>query len=605
MRRLLYLILICLTLSCSESEERRMALQRAVSVMNDAPDSALHILDSLGKYESQFGRHFRMQCGLHRLNAFNKLDTLFRSTEEAQQYADYFDSHGTPNERILAYYLLGRAYYDMGESPMALECYQTAISKADTTAKDCDYLQMSRVYSQMAYIFWQQNLLNRNVECLNKAINSAWMARDTISALMNMSHKADVYDALQMYDSIIAVCDTVFESFRKYNCRNNAASVLGSSIESLIKNGNIRKAKCYIDIYESESGFFDSNGNIDSGREIYYYIKGRYYLAINKQDSAEYYFRKELYDGKDFNNQNAASWGLALLFQQQNRPDSAAKYAMYSYEMNDSVYAQMSTKEIEKTYSLYNYIHYQESALLERLKAENEQKKVITLSLLFVILILFVVYYVRRERQKEKYRRLKYEENISSLAQLQSDVVMLKQQKEHLERMLSDERDGRIKQNRESESFGLYAEALQQTIARKEERISELQSNILSLTLKDENEYTLPLPELLQHNNYMSLHKLVVKGLPPTKEQWQDITIMVQDVFPNFYEFIQSKKVCLNEKQFNTCLLLRLYVKPRTIANMLGVSPAYISKIRSVMCPVLFGFKGTSKDFDSRIMQIC
>lgn len=347
MRRLIYLILICLTLSCSESGERRMALHRAVSVMNDAPDSALHILDSLGKYESQFGRHFRMQYMLHRLNALNKLDTLFRSTEEAQQYADYFDAHGTPNERMLAYYLLGRAHYDMGESPMALECFQTAVSKAYTTANDCDYLQMSRVYGQMAKIFWQQNLLKRNLECLNKATNYAMIAGDTISALMNMSHKADVYDALQMYDSIIVVCDTVSEEFRKYDCRYNAAAVLGSSIESLIKIGNIRKAKRYIDIYELESGFFDSDGNIDTGREIYYYIKGHYYLAINRLDSAEFYFRKELRNGRDFNNQNAASWGLALLFQQQNRPDSAAKYALYSYEMNDSVYAQMSTKEIE------------------------------------------------------------------------------------------------------------------------------------------------------------------------------------------------------------------------------------------------------------------
>lgn len=604
MRRLLYLILICLTLSCSESEERRMALHRAVSVMNNAPDSALHILDSLGKYESQFGRHFRMQCGLHRLNALNKLDTLFRSTEEAQQYADYFDGHGTPNEQMLAHYLLGRAYYDMGESPMALECYQTAISKADTTAKDCDYAPMSRVYSQMAKIFWQQNLLKRNLDCLNTASHYAWMARDTVSALLYMTHKIDAYDAMQMYDSVMTVTDAMLENYRKCGYNNLAASILGSSIESLIKIGNIRKAKRYIDIYESESGFFDSNGKIESGREIYYYIKGHYYLAINKQDSAEYYFRKELRDGRDFNNQNAASRGLALLFQQQNRTDSAAKYAMYSYEMNDSVYAQMSTKEIEKTYSLYNYIRYQESAMQEKLKAENEQKKFIILISLFVILILFVAYYVRRVRQKEKYRRIKYEENISSLAQLQSDIVMLKQQKEHLERILSDERDVHIKQIRNTESLGQYVEALQQTITRREERISELQSNISSLTLKDKTEYTLPLPELLQHPSYMALHKLVVKGLPPTEEQWQEITAIVKDVFPNFYVFIQSKKGCLNEKQFKTCLLLRLSVKPKTIAYMLNVTPAYISKIRSEMCLVLFGFEGTSKDFDNRIMQI-
>ncbi len=37
------------------------------------------------------------------------------------QATAYFDSHGTPNERLRAHYLLGCAYRDMGEAPQAIE----------------------------------------------------------------------------------------------------------------------------------------------------------------------------------------------------------------------------------------------------------------------------------------------------------------------------------------------------------------------------------------------------------------------------------------------------------------------------------------------------
>ena len=94
-----------------------------------------------------------MQERLHQLNAFNKADSIFRSTDEAQALVDYFEDHGTPNEQMLAYYLLGRAYHDLHEAPMALKYFQIASERADTTATDCDYAQLSRVYGQMSSVF--------------------------------------------------------------------------------------------------------------------------------------------------------------------------------------------------------------------------------------------------------------------------------------------------------------------------------------------------------------------------------------------------------------------------------------------------------------------
>ena len=157
MRRVSYLLLlILLMVACSERQAYVEALGRAKAMVNERPSDALAILDSLGTHESDFGKHFRMQYRLLRLNTLNKLDTVFHSTTEAQTLADYFDDHGTSNEQMLAHYLLGRAYYDLHEAPMALHSFQEAAEKADTTASDCDYRQLSRVYGQIGKLFYHQ-----------------------------------------------------------------------------------------------------------------------------------------------------------------------------------------------------------------------------------------------------------------------------------------------------------------------------------------------------------------------------------------------------------------------------------------------------------------
>ena len=141
-------------------------------------------------------------------------------------------------------------------------------------------------------------------------------------------------------------------------------------------------------IYESESEYFDSLGNIQKGREIYYKIKGLYFLHTNALDSAEYYFRKELRDGKDFNNQNAGANGLTELFQRLHMPDSVAKYSQYAYAMSDSLYARRTVKEIERAQALYNYTRHQKIAHQESQNAARANSRLIICIVILLIVLL-------------------------------------------------------------------------------------------------------------------------------------------------------------------------------------------------------------------------
>lgn len=577
MKYLLYVLFPCLALqSCSEPRERREALSHALSVMDEHPDSALLILDSLGKHEPQFGSGFRMRYRLHRINALNKLDTVFRSTAEMQALADYFNSHGTANEQMLACYLLGRAYYDTGESPMALRCFHDAVAKADTTAGDCNFGQLSRVYGQMSTIFYKQKLWNEDLKYTELEIRYAWKDKDTLNALLAMSGKARIYKNLLEQDSAIYICEHVSDLFRQYGYDDYAAATLGLIIRPLINKGRMGKAKQYIDRYESESGFFDSNGDIEHGREVFYYSKGMYYLAMHKHDSAEYYFRKELQNGKDFNNQNAASRGLALLFLKINYPDSAAKYALYSYEMNDSCYSQMTTDKVKEIQAMYDYNRSQEIAQKEKHKASLI---IIWFGIsvsVFTIIIAIVIYkraiYKREKQENEQ----KYNKKVEDLVKMQQELVKARSHEIEYKELIDN----------------------------MERQVEQLNAEVNEYHNKNYKRQKTAKECWLSSDEYKKLDLLVAKGQTLSDEELEHIHKLVVIYFPRFYEFISSQRFSLNKNEFNVCLFIRLYIKPNNVCHLLNVSPSYVSKMRSEMLHRLFGVTGKPKEFDERIQNI-
>ena len=545
MRRVSYLLLlILLMVACSERRAYVEALGRAKAVLGEHPSEALAILDSLGTHESDFGKHFLMQYRLLRLSTLNKLDTVFRSTAEAQTLANYFDDHGSSNEQMLAHYLLGRAYYDLREAPMALHCFQEAAEKADTTASDCDYRQLSRVYGQIGNLFYYQNSMDEDRKYTELAVRYAWKGNDTLNALLNMAEMISIYRNQHKIDSAIMTCENLSAQFRQYGYVNYSAGILASVTKDLLEKGQIDKAKEYIDRYE-----------------LY--------------DSAEYYFRKELSEGKDFNNQNGGARGLALLFQKTNKPDSAVKYALYSYAMNDSIYAQMATNEIERARGLYDYTRNQEMAQKEEKRANAEHNKVLSVCFVLFIVITGTFVVIRHERRRRKGETQKYKQSISSLAKTQADIIKLRSQGKELKRMISEKE---IEMERLSKDIEVYKDKV-------------------GIQIKSAD-------SLLQESSvYDKLQKSAAKGVVVSDEEWHQIYMMVIEILPHLYQFISSKKHELNDKEFKICILIRLHFSPKEIANMLDVSSAYITKLRNNMMVKLFGEEGKSKDLDERLMQ--
>jgi hypothetical protein len=517
----------------------------------------------------------RMRAELDSINQRNRNDQPFTAAD-VQPYVNFFDDHGTPNDRLLAHYLLGRAYHEHGEAPMALQCYQDALDCADTLSTDCDYVQLSRVFGQMALLFYEQGLYRQQLNYNNQSVMYAWKGKDTLLALRNYEQNYLVYRGLGVTDSAILIIEDVAQKYTLYGYNVYSAISLGLAIRPLVDEGKFQKAKDYMNIYESQSGRFDSRGNIEVGREIYYKTKGLYFLYTENLDSAEYYFRKELRDGKDFGNQNSAANGLALLYNKIHKPDSAAKYAIYAYTMLDSVYAQRTPKEVERIQALYDYTRHQKIAHQEQKKA-NQRTIIIWICVGIIIVICLLTFIIIRElTRKKKTAEQKYMQSQSVIEQAQRDIVKLK----------------------------TNAEINKELISEKEQIIREQETIMKALLQRNTDSQSLADRQLKATAIYGKFEQLSVIGQKPTNAEWEQMKEQIFKCYPGFKDFISKHEHHLNEKEYKTCLLIRIGFKPKMVSHMLEVDPSYVSNIRSEMLQKLFNLSGNSKSFDKMLKEI-
>ena len=523
------------------------------------------------------GRYTAMRKGLDSINMLNKSYQPF-TVADIQPYVQYFDDYGTSNDRVLAYYLMGRAYHDQREAPMALEYYQKAIEQADTTEKDFDFAQLSKVYGQMADLFYYQNLYDEQLVSLEKAIFNAWKSKDTLAAIMDEEQKVKAFWKMKEYGYVLYTVNSVYDKYRRYCYPIQAAISLSASFPTLIELDSLDALHHAMLVYEKESNLFDENGNIEKGREVYYYYKGLLCLKEQRLDSADYWFRKELRDGKDWNNQNAASYGLAMLYEQRHMPDSAAKYYKYSYAMNDSVNEHKAITEVERMQALYDYTRNQEIAMQESDRAERFANFLRLGTALFIALCLIVYIIINRYRQHIKEKHQQYMQSLMQIEQAQSDIIRLR-----------------------NEGSGLET-----TISQKEEIITRLQAELVTYHQQvNKNSREIQETKLKKSEIYQTFIKLSVKGKQPTENEWRALRVVLFDLFPQFHQLLISESHSLNVNEFNACILIRAHFKPGDICNMLDVSSSYANKLRRTLLKKLFNTEGKADEFDERIISVC
>ena len=580
--KVIYLLLILLILtSCAGNRKYDDLMKRADSIMNVNDDSAkvaIRMLDGIKSQLPEFSQSQKMRYELLRHKAMNKACITFTSDSVMKKVVDYYDNHGSANERMLANYVLGCVYRDMYETPMALEYYNKATEQADTTAADCDYGTLYRVYSQMGFLFSKQYLPYQLLDAFGKAVKYAYLAKDTLNAIINYQNRENAYSYLGNKDSVIAINLHAATMFKQIGNNYAAAIAFGCNYNYYIEKKDFINAKKAFEAYNSTG--YEGNSNYEDAKAYVLCLKGTYYMFTGQLDSACYILQQSLKFCKSFSNKAATTKALAHYYAKVNQPSLAMKYALQSSEYNDSDLIEARKTQLQQVKAMYDYGRNQEIARMAELKAKRSTQMNYMIVFACVVLFLFLSYVYRKQLALKKKRiaasKLVYEDCLLKLKRLQEEKAQLVAEKD---------------------------KKLAQIITEKENAISKLVSEIHDI----QNRYSLSSMSdaylvLKNSSIYKKIQCIEAHPLEEmTEEDWTELADTVEELIPNFIPMLKNR---VSDRDYRICLLIRLGIPASLMARLLNLSDAAISKSRKTMLKKLCGKVGKPKEFDEYVLHI-
>ena len=580
--KVIYLLLIIMILtSCAGNRKYDDLMQRADSIMNVNDDSAkvaIRMLDGVKSQLPEFTQAQKMRYELLRHKAMNKACITFTSDSVMKEVVDYYEDHGSANQRMLANYVLGCVYRDMHEVPLALEYYNKATEQADTTAADCDYGTLYRVYSQMGFLFSKQYLPYQLLDAFGKAEKYAYLAKDTLNAIINYQNKGDAYDYLGKKDSVVAINLRSANMFKRIGDNYNAAIALGCNYSYYIEKQDSVNAKKAFEAYFSTG--YEGNSNYGDAKAFLLCEKGRYYMFVSRLDSAFSCLNKSLKLSKSYSNKAAATKVLAQYYARVNKPVLAMKYALKSSEYNDSDLLAVRESQLQQIQAMYNYGRNQEIARKAELKAERITMLVYVLIAGGVVIFLLLTYLYLKQLKKKKEKILVtkhlYDDSLLKLRQKQEELELL--------RTVNDRKIADVIKEKE------------QTINKLEDDLKDIRDKYSNSSLSDVD-ILLKESSIYKRIKYLELHPKEIMR----ENDWIELEETIEQLIPSFIPLLKNR---LNVIAYRICLLVKLEISTSSIAILLGLSSSAISKYRKVMLEKLCGRSGKPKDFDEYIRQI-
>ena len=519
------------------------------------------VLASCTDYEAMCQRlSYVSQC--------NRADTVFTEAwlPTVDSLVNYFDRHGNANEKMMTHYLKGRVHHDMGESPIALECYQKAVEMADTTRKDCDLRTLAAIYGQMADLFHLQYLPDDEMSAIKMAEYYDWKNNDTLSAIIAYRLRTKVYHLRCDTDSMLYITNRCIDFYHKLGHNDLAAQLLIIPISVCLDRGQYEEAWKYMQIHENESGFFDKKGNIKPGKELYYFYKGKYFLSQNKIDNAIIEFRKTLSGGFS----EAGYKGLLSAYEQRHIPDSIAKYARQYSTSNDSTFMHVNQDMIHQISSQYIYTRQQRIAEESKMNATCLRLYLIFVILIAITIITTCAYFINKIRTKSMLR-------INQLLNTKNELISM-----------LDEKQVQIESINEVNTKILETQLKEQKQLRTEiEYLNE------ELEKFSNSEMEKAFSKTTMGQLFQTIRDNYPKLAPPSSMDWIRFTKSFREHFSLYYKFITDGNR-LSKDQLKVCMMIRLNFHEFEMVHFMNVDNQRINRVKQQINKKLFGEMNSS-----------
>ena len=583
------------------------SLRLADSLMDSRPDSALAVLDAARGQTVGAPEAVRMRYQLLRHQAMNKAFVPFTTDSVMRAVADYYDRHGTANDRLLAHYLLGCVYRDLGEAPKAIAAYHEAAEQADICTPGCDFALLSRVHGQAAALMEKLQLPDEALVETKKAEHYATIAGDTMAAIANYAYQSTLYYLMGDMDSVLNI--SIGSSIRILQHGDTLLSLLYSlpaitayiSLDSLQQAGELlRRYQMVHHRYESENF---TRGMLGDD----FVVIGEYYRKKGMLDSAKFYYN--LVYPESPNTTLLLYRELAHYFAAVGNTDSALFYADSYVAMDDTVYRESVRRDFQKMNAIYNYEHSERREAQKSLELMQTRRLAVVVTLfLFVSFITVVVIIIRRKHRLSSLLNLlntryadslrEYDDAMAQLHQLQ-DKLAVNQEILQAIQQKSDEHEELTKRLQgELAYMAIDISSKEEEIERLKKTISDFQDDGAPPEEWDLNS------DVLKHPVVLRLRERIKSGRRPTDQEFSEIREVVDHYYPQFVPKLKALYPEISVENVFFCMFVKLRFIPSELCVIFRLTSQAVSNRRRNLCKMLFKSRSGAKEFDYNIRKL-
>ena len=520
--------------SCNTSVSYPSTMWQAEECMNICPDSALTLLqgmeDSIADYPEEVQRYWHLLT----IQAKDKQYITHTSDSLINQIVQYYEEYSDKAKLMLAYYYQGRVYRDMNDAPRALKAFQRA-----ENLSTLDWNLLTKIYSQMGYLFSYQGLYDEVIRVNRKAIELYFQQGKEAKASYAWRDIARMYDMKEEADSAFHYYKKACHTALADNDSARYYGILSESAEVYRKMGMTDSALQILSLSLKQS-------RIRNKAHIYMML-GDVYEDLQFWDSA-YYYRQKVLDTDNIYKKFDNYVGLAWIEKARGNEKQALHYMEQALWLNDSIRQITQTEAIAKINSLYNYQHTEAENARLQLSKERYEKMVLVVVLIALVAVGVCVYLVMGWKKE----RLRYQENERKLQEWQEKDRLkweLQQLRTRESQMAVDEQELAVNALRNSVVYRLFR------------RISLGEK--MELEAKD----------------------------------WTELRKEINKAYPHFMANIQGMNPKMSLVETRICLLAKIGMTSTQMARVLGYSKSGVTSARDRLYKKMFNEKVTEEGF--------
>lgn len=565
--RVLFLTVI-ITIGCSDKHGRIVVpdFNNIDEYIDENPDSAFVELGRLSSFIDDMNESDKIKYYKYRTLAMNKMYVSLAGEESVMKcVVDYYEKHGSPDEKMEACLLLGSVYRDMGDAPQALEWFDKAIIHGE---KGNDKTQLAKIHGQKADLFIKQRLFEDALVEVDMMKDISQAVGEKSLQVNAMSIKSSVEYCLKRYESVIntynEASDILLNDLRD---TIRAAFMAASSISSYLRLEEYDKAKDLMLFYEQRSGLFSSDGEVVEGYESYYLDKGDLCVSLGLMDSSLVYYKKSL-EAHDLGNVCMSNYKLAKVYEGLGVTDSAFKYAIIACNLSQKYFEELQSTEVQRMIVTHDYSNYKRNSDVALQKSEYSQKKTklvfIVATILIFVLGLFVFKWKRykeKELELSRLKLLRVKNEVYNVASERAKIqTLLSQKMQELETLRKVINDSKTEANLNRELADLR-EALSETDSQYT-KLAEDDSIIVALTLKAVNNCS---------------------DGPVTESQWRELERYIKRLHPMFVSNVLKCIPNINKEHIRILMLMKLNFTNTQISFLMSKNLSTVSNARRRM----------------------